>query len=242
MDVAVGIIDVKSYYIETPEDIAERVELCLKHAPADRLSFAPIAIPAVAMGVAFLWLYLSVPIPVYGTIWILLIAYVAKHLAFAVRPVTTAVQQTSAQISLHIVEIRIADGEGDDRFVDHVDRGDDRGEHHLEDGEVVTRQERQLVIGAGFPHQIVEHDLAAGLREPCEQRQRKTQLANAGARVQHLAQPIHVVGPERRARHGVRFEACGEHLRRDVGTVGHRGGERRRCARGQYLGHRSGPA
>jgi 5-methyltetrahydropteroyltriglutamate--homocysteine methyltransferase len=40
-DVAVGIIDVKSYYIETPEDVAARVRLCLRHAPADRLSFAP---------------------------------------------------------------------------------------------------------------------------------------------------------------------------------------------------------
>jgi 5-methyltetrahydropteroyltriglutamate--homocysteine methyltransferase len=41
MDVAVGIVDVKSYYVETPEDIADRVRLCLKHAPADRLVFAP---------------------------------------------------------------------------------------------------------------------------------------------------------------------------------------------------------
>jgi 5-methyltetrahydropteroyltriglutamate--homocysteine methyltransferase len=40
-DVAVGIIDVKSYYVETPKDVAERVRSCLKHAPADRLSFAP---------------------------------------------------------------------------------------------------------------------------------------------------------------------------------------------------------
>lgn len=40
-DVAIGVIDVKSYYIETPEDVAERVERCLRHAPADRLSFAP---------------------------------------------------------------------------------------------------------------------------------------------------------------------------------------------------------
>ncbi|MFB3041658.1 MAG: methionine synthase, partial [Candidatus Poribacteria bacterium] len=40
-DVAVGIIDVKSYYIETVDDVAERVRLCLKYAPADRLSFAP---------------------------------------------------------------------------------------------------------------------------------------------------------------------------------------------------------
>lgn len=41
VDVAVGIVDVKSYYIETAEDIANRVRLCLEHAPADRLVFAP---------------------------------------------------------------------------------------------------------------------------------------------------------------------------------------------------------
>jgi 5-methyltetrahydropteroyltriglutamate--homocysteine methyltransferase len=40
-DVAVGIIDVKSYYIETLNDIADRVRLCLRHAPAERLAFAP---------------------------------------------------------------------------------------------------------------------------------------------------------------------------------------------------------
>ncbi|MGH7945626.1 MAG: methionine synthase [Opitutaceae bacterium] len=41
MDVAVGIIDVKSYYVETPGNVADRVRLCLQHAPADRLVFAP---------------------------------------------------------------------------------------------------------------------------------------------------------------------------------------------------------
>ncbi len=41
MDVAVGVIDVKGYYIETPEDVAERVRLCLKYAAPERLSFAP---------------------------------------------------------------------------------------------------------------------------------------------------------------------------------------------------------
>jgi 5-methyltetrahydropteroyltriglutamate--homocysteine methyltransferase len=40
-DVAVGIVDVKSYYIETPEDIARRVKQCLQFAPPERLSFAP---------------------------------------------------------------------------------------------------------------------------------------------------------------------------------------------------------
>jgi 5-methyltetrahydropteroyltriglutamate--homocysteine methyltransferase len=41
MDVAVGIIDVKSYLIETPEMVAEKVRACLQHAPAERLVFAP---------------------------------------------------------------------------------------------------------------------------------------------------------------------------------------------------------
>ncbi len=40
-DVAVGIIDVKSYYIEPPGEVAARVRHCLEFAPAGRLSFAP---------------------------------------------------------------------------------------------------------------------------------------------------------------------------------------------------------
>jgi len=41
MDVAVGVIDVKSYLIETPEMIADKVRACLEFAPADRLVFTP---------------------------------------------------------------------------------------------------------------------------------------------------------------------------------------------------------
>jgi 5-methyltetrahydropteroyltriglutamate--homocysteine methyltransferase len=40
-DVSVGVIDVKSYFIELPEFVAARVRRCLEFAPADRLSFAP---------------------------------------------------------------------------------------------------------------------------------------------------------------------------------------------------------
>ncbi|MBJ43652.1 MAG: methionine synthase [Planctomycetaceae bacterium] len=40
-DVSVGIIDVKSYYIESVQDVIDRVELCLQFARADRLSFSP---------------------------------------------------------------------------------------------------------------------------------------------------------------------------------------------------------
>jgi len=40
MDVAVGVIDVKSYYIETVEDIRERISQCLQYIPAEKLAVA----------------------------------------------------------------------------------------------------------------------------------------------------------------------------------------------------------
>jgi len=40
-DVAVGIVDVKSYYIESVEDIQHRIGLCLEHISPDNLSVAP---------------------------------------------------------------------------------------------------------------------------------------------------------------------------------------------------------
>ena len=41
MNVAVGIIDVKNYYIESVEDVIERIQKCLKYVPAQKLSVAP---------------------------------------------------------------------------------------------------------------------------------------------------------------------------------------------------------
>jgi 5-methyltetrahydropteroyltriglutamate--homocysteine methyltransferase len=41
IDVAVGIIDVKSYFIEPVDILVDRINQCLQFAPADRLVFAP---------------------------------------------------------------------------------------------------------------------------------------------------------------------------------------------------------
>ena len=41
MNVAVGVIDVKNYYIETVDDVVERIQRCLKYIPAEKLSVAP---------------------------------------------------------------------------------------------------------------------------------------------------------------------------------------------------------
>jgi 5-methyltetrahydropteroyltriglutamate--homocysteine methyltransferase len=40
MDVAVGVIDVKSYYIETVDDVIERIEKCLKHITGEKLAIS----------------------------------------------------------------------------------------------------------------------------------------------------------------------------------------------------------
>lgn len=41
MHVAVGIIDVKNYYIESEHDVVERIQRCLKFIPPEKLSVAP---------------------------------------------------------------------------------------------------------------------------------------------------------------------------------------------------------
>ena len=41
----------------------------------DQLAFLPIAVPGLVLGVALLFVYLRLPIGVYGTLWILLISY-----------------------------------------------------------------------------------------------------------------------------------------------------------------------
>jgi 5-methyltetrahydropteroyltriglutamate--homocysteine methyltransferase len=40
-DVGIGVVDVKSYYVETPRDIEDRIRRCLELVPADRLSVSP---------------------------------------------------------------------------------------------------------------------------------------------------------------------------------------------------------
>ena len=42
----------------------------------------PVAVPGLVYGIGLIWTWL--PTPVYGTVWILLIAYVAKFLPYGV--------------------------------------------------------------------------------------------------------------------------------------------------------------
>ena len=64
----------------------------------DFLSFSPIAIPGTVMGLALLWLYLVVPIPIYATIWILIVAFIGKYITVAVRSTHASLQQISVEL------------------------------------------------------------------------------------------------------------------------------------------------
>jgi iron(III) transport system permease protein len=51
----------------------------------DRLVMLPLVFPGIVMGVAILKMYVSVPVPIYGTIWIIVAAFSARYLPFAMR-------------------------------------------------------------------------------------------------------------------------------------------------------------
>ncbi|WP_063695858.1 ABC transporter permease [Amycolatopsis orientalis] len=57
------------------------------------LSFLVFAVPSVVLGVAVLFLYLFLPIPVYGTIWIIVIALTTRYIPRASRMLQTSLLQ-----------------------------------------------------------------------------------------------------------------------------------------------------
>ena len=57
------------------------------------LTFLPWAFPGTALAIGLLWGYVQMPAPIYGTIWILLIAYVTRFLPYGLRAVTSTIVQ-----------------------------------------------------------------------------------------------------------------------------------------------------
>ena len=64
----------------------------------DVLAFSPIAYPGIVFGLSLMWLYLTIPIPVYGTLWILLIAYVSKYMPICMRACSSSIMQIHKEL------------------------------------------------------------------------------------------------------------------------------------------------
>jgi iron(III) transport system permease protein len=59
------------------------------------VSSIPLAMPGPVLAVALLWAYLHEPFVLYGTLWILLVAYITHYLPYGVRTITSSFRQIS---------------------------------------------------------------------------------------------------------------------------------------------------
>ncbi len=64
----------------------------------DQLATAPLVFPGIVMGVAFLMIFLSLPLPIYGTMWALVIAYTVRYLPYGLRYTYTGVLQINREL------------------------------------------------------------------------------------------------------------------------------------------------
>jgi iron(III) transport system permease protein len=64
----------------------------------DALVFAPVAIPSIIIGAAILFAYLILPIPIYNTLWILLVAYLTLYLPYGMRFASSGLAQIDHEL------------------------------------------------------------------------------------------------------------------------------------------------
>ena len=57
------------------------------------LTFIPWAFPGTALAIGLLWTYVFMPLPIYGTLWILMIAYITRFLPYGLRTMTSTIVQ-----------------------------------------------------------------------------------------------------------------------------------------------------
>ncbi|HKN45996.1 MAG TPA: iron ABC transporter permease, partial [Propionibacteriaceae bacterium] len=64
----------------------------------DNIASLPMVFPGIVLGLAIMILYLYLPIGVYGTIWIMLIAYVTRFMPYGLRYNTTSMLQIHKEL------------------------------------------------------------------------------------------------------------------------------------------------
>jgi iron(III) transport system permease protein len=64
----------------------------------DYIALVPLGLPGIVMAVALLQFWLSTPIPLYGTMAILLLAYVGRYVPLGVRAASTSLRQIDSSL------------------------------------------------------------------------------------------------------------------------------------------------
>lgn len=64
----------------------------------DSLTTYPLAYPGLVLGVSLIFVYLRVPLPIYGTLWILFIVYVTKYMPYGMRYAANSIGQIGTEL------------------------------------------------------------------------------------------------------------------------------------------------
>ncbi|MFD8385502.1 ABC transporter permease [Streptomyces sp. NPDC059679] len=64
----------------------------------EALSMIPLAIPAVVLGIGLLWTWLVMPVSVYGTLWVLILGFIAVQMPQGFRGIAAAIQATDRDL------------------------------------------------------------------------------------------------------------------------------------------------
>jgi iron(III) transport system permease protein len=62
------------------------------------LALVPLVLPGLVLGQAILFTYLRLPLPIYGTLWILLIAYVTRFMPYGLASATASMYQVGNEL------------------------------------------------------------------------------------------------------------------------------------------------
>ena len=75
-----------------------RTQVSLAAAAIDLISTVPVAIPGLVIGVAYLWAWIGIPGGLYGTIWILALAFIARFIPDTVKALSTSFLQIHREL------------------------------------------------------------------------------------------------------------------------------------------------
>ena len=62
------------------------------------VSFLPQCVPSIVIGLAFIFVYVRFPLPIYGTLWIIALAMTTRYLAYSSRATTAALVQVHGEL------------------------------------------------------------------------------------------------------------------------------------------------
>ena len=95
--VSLGTVTVGSLLYFTIAYVVQRTSLKGRRA-LDLIAILPIAIPGLIIGLGYLWTWISLPFGIYGTLWIIILAYVSQFSPQGVRAISGSLVQIDPEL------------------------------------------------------------------------------------------------------------------------------------------------